>query len=178
MIVLVIMIRSEGLELRVVDLADGHTLHFDQPAGTANGGMDNDIGLVGEALFKHIIDRRVVGCVAEINRYFAHIVESAFRFIQQCLDVFPHALSLLDNVLGIHYLTLVIDAGSTRDKDVTAVLIVDTGTAFETDTIVAGAIQMGRGIEIVNLLLLDATDGIIVHLCQYVRIGLSASDTC
>lgn len=172
------MIRSEGLELRVVDLADGHTLHFDQPAGTANGGMDNDIGLVGEALFKHIIDRRVVGCVAEINRYFAHIVESAFRFIQQCLDVFPHALSLLDNVLGIHYLTLVIDAGSTRDKDVTAVLIVNTGTAFETDAIVAGAVQMGWRIEVFRLAFLDAVNGIVVHLCQHVRILLSATYAC
>ena len=37
-------------ELWVVSLLDGHALHLDEPSWTADGGVDDDIGLAGKAL--------------------------------------------------------------------------------------------------------------------------------
>ena len=56
--------------------------------------------------------------------------------------------------------------------------IVDIGTPFETDTIVAGSIEVGRSIEIVDLFWQDACDGVVVHLGEYVRILLTTADAC
>ena len=58
------------------------------------------------------------------------------------------------------------------------ILIVNTRATLEADTIVAGAVEVGGCIEIVNLLLLDAGNGIVVHLRQHVGVSLSAPDAC
>ena len=106
------MIRSEGLELRVVDLADGHAFHFNQPSRTAYRSMDNDIGLVGETLLVELTDNLIIGNVTQIDNHVGYIFISALRFGKKGLYVFPHALGLLDDVLGIFDFTLVVDAGS------------------------------------------------------------------
>ena len=51
-----------------------------------------------------------------------------------------------------------------RDEYMTAICIIDIGTAFKGDTIVAGAIQVGGGVQIVYLLLLHTCNGVVVHL--------------
>ena len=42
--------------------------------------------------------------------------------------------------------------------------IVDVGAAFERDTVVAGAVEMGGSVEVVDLCLTDAGNGVVVHL--------------
>ena len=56
--------------------------------------------------------------------------------------------------------------------------IVDICASLETDAIIAGAVKMGGGIEIVDLFLLDTFDSVIIHLAENVWIRLSASDSC
>ena len=78
----------------------------------------------------------------------------------------------------VHNLTLVVDAGGARDVDVAAVTVVDIRSAFKRHTIVARAIEVGRGIEVVNLFFLDSGDGISIHLRKHLRVGLASTDAC
>lgn len=163
--------------MRVIHLADCHALHLYQPAGTADGSMDDDIGLAMEPCLIHLVYQLIVRGVTQIDYHIAHIVVGAFRLGKKGLHILPHTLCLLDDILGIFDLALVVDTCRTRDKHMAAVLIVNTGATLETHPIVAGAVEVGRGIEVVYLLLLDACDGIVVHLRQHVRVSLSATDT-
>ena len=45
-----------------------------------------------------------------------------------------------------------------------AVAIVYIRAALKRHTVVAGAVEMGGGVEIVDLLLTDTCDGVVVHL--------------
>ena len=56
--------------------------------------------------------------------------------------------------------------------------IVDIRATLEAHTVVAGAVQVGGGIEVVDLLLLDACDGVFVLLRVHVVILLTASVSC
>ena len=85
-------------------------------------------------------------------------------------------MGLLDNVFGIHHLAFVVDGGCARDEHMAAIGIVDVGATLEGYPIVAGAIEMGGSIEIMDLLLLDAGDGIVVHLGEHIGIHLSSAN--
>ena len=56
--------------------------------------------------------------------------------------------------------------------------IVDIGASLEAHTIVAGAVQMGRGVEIVYLLRLDTCNRVVVHLRENVGVGLTTANAC
>ena len=56
--------------------------------------------------------------------------------------------------------------------------IVHLCATFEGYPIVAGAVQMGGGIQIVDLFFLDAGDGIVVHLREHIGVLLATSDAC
>ena len=57
------MLRLQAGELRIGDVLDGHALHFDEPAGAADRSMDDDDGLLGEALGVESLNSEVVGGV-------------------------------------------------------------------------------------------------------------------
>ena len=138
--------------------------------------MDDDVRLLGEARLIEFAHLRIVGRVAEIDHHLCHIVEVAVCLGQQGLDILPHAAGLPDDVLRIHHLTFVVDRGGAGDKDVAAIGIVDQCATLERDAIVAGTVQMGWGIQIVYLLLLHASDGVVIHLRQDIGVLLTASD--
>ena len=56
--------------------------------------------------------------------------------------------------------------------------IVDISTTLERHTIVASAVEMCRGIEVMNLLLTYACNSIVVHLGKHVGILLAATNAC
>ena len=56
--------------------------------------------------------------------------------------------------------------------------IVDIGAALKRNTVVAGTVEMGGGVEVVDLLLTDTCNGVVVHLGEHVGILLTASDAC
>ena len=73
----------------MADLLYCHAFHLDQPAWTADGCMNNDIGLAGEALFEEFRDHSVVGYVAQIDHNLSYIVERAFCLGEQA-STFSH----------------------------------------------------------------------------------------
>ena len=56
--------------------------------------------------------------------------------------------------------------------------VVDVCTSLKAYTIVAGAVKMSGSVEIVNLFFLNTSDSVIIHLAEYVRIRLTASNAC
>ena len=56
--------------------------------------------------------------------------------------------------------------------------IVDIGTTLERHTIVASAIKVRGGVEVVNLFLTDTCNGIVVHLSKHVGILLATTNAC
>ena len=148
----------------MVDLLDCHAIHLNEPSRTADGGVDDDIRLAGEAFLIHLLDEVVIGRIAQIDHHLTHFVEGALCLCKQCFYILPHAVGLLDDILRVHHFTFIVDRGGARDEYLTAISIIDIGTALKGDTIVAGAIQVGGGIQIMYLLLLHTCNGVVVHL--------------
>ena len=90
---------------------NGYALHLYQPTETADGGIDDDGGDVGETLAKHLADGGVVGGVAQVDDEVHHVVVVHPRFAKQCLDVLPHAVGLADYVARVYNAAFVVDAG-------------------------------------------------------------------
>ena len=59
-----------------------------------------------------------------------------------------------------------------------AIGIVNTGATLEGYTLVAGAIEVGGRIEVVNLLGLDACNGVVIHLREHIGILLATTNAC
>lgn len=57
------------------------------------------------------------------------------------------------------------------------VAIVDSRTALERDSIVAGAVEMCLSVEVMNLFSLQTLNGVVVHLAEDVRVLLSSANT-
>ena len=106
-----------------------------------------------------------------------HIVVGTISLLQQRLYILPKAVCLTLYILGEHDFALVVNARRTRDEDVGAVTIVHTRASLEADTIVAGAVQVRRSIEMVYLFGLDTGNAVVVHLRQDVRILLASTNT-
>ena len=126
--------------------------------------MDDDVGLAVETLLVKLVNNLIVGGVTEIYHHIAYILIGTLRLSEQGLHILPHTMGLLADILGVHDLALVIDTCRTGDEHLAAVLIVHTGATLEAYTIVAGAVEVGGSVEVVNLLLLNTGDGIVVHL--------------
>ena len=126
--------------------------------------MDDDVGLAGKALLIKFTYHVVVGSITQIDHHLGHIIEVTVGLSQQGLDILPHTVCLPNDIFGIHHLTFIINRSGAGDKDMATVGIVDLGATLKAHAIVAGAVQMGGGIEIVYLILPDAGDGIVVHL--------------
>ena len=167
---------SEWVVLRVVGFAHCYALHFNQPPRSAYWCMDYHVGMSREAFGKQLTDYSIVGSVAQIDHHHAYVLHGAVGFSQQRFYILPHAVGLTANVLGIDNLPLVVDTGSARYKHLSAVAIIDHGASLKAHTILAGAVQVGRSIEICHLLFLNTSHGIGVQLCQHVRVCLSATN--
>ena len=161
-----------------MDFLDSHALHLNKPPSPADGSLDNNVGHALEAHVEHLLDHHIVGYVAQVDYHLADILVGAVGLFQQGFDILPHALCLFDDVFGVFNLALVVDAGRSGYEYMTSVAVVDVGTSLERHTIVAGAVEVSGGIEIVNLFLLNTCNGVVVHLGENVGVSLSPSDAC
>ena len=140
--------------------------------------MDDDARLLGETLVVKATHDVVVGYVAQVDYHHGHVVVATACLAEQCLDVVPHAVGLTDDVLGVLYLSLVVDAGRARDDDVAAVTVVDGGASLEADAVVAGAVEVGGGVEVMNLSGAEAGNGVVVHLRHDLGSLSTTADAC
>ena len=71
--------------------------------------MDNDHGLIGEALGINTANELIVGHIAQIDNHLANIIVSALGLGKQRLYVLEHALGLLYDIASMQNLALVVD---------------------------------------------------------------------
>ena len=102
---------SEVVKGVVRGLLDGDAFHLDEPCGSAHGCKGDDGWHVGIFVAEHVADDVVVGVVAQIDDDLCCVVHGHVGFLEQCFDVFPHALCLLFYVADVHYFAFVVDAG-------------------------------------------------------------------
>ena len=124
------------------------------------------------------MEHLIVACVSQVNHQVHDVAELHSTFVQQGFHILPHAVGLFHDIFRMHNLSFVVDAGSTRDKDLSAITVVNIRATLEADTIVAGTVQMRRRIQMMNLLPRNALDGIVVHLGQHIGVLLTTTNTC
>ena len=152
-----------------------HTLCLYQPPWTADWSKNDDVRLVREAFCEHSANDAVVSYITKIDGHFAYVLPCAFSLGKENLDIFKHTLGLTDNIAGMNHHTLVVDTCSTADEDVSSVLIIHVCATLEAYTIVACAVEVGWGIEILYLILADTINGIVIQLHEDVRISLTTT---
>lgn len=85
--------------------------HLDEPGGSAYGCEGDDGWHVGVFLSEHLADGVVVCVVAQIDDDLCCVCHCHVGFLEECFDVFPHALCLFFYVACVHYFAFVVDAG-------------------------------------------------------------------
>ena len=153
------------------------TFRLDQPSGAADGSEDNELGKVGIVCGEIVTHYGIIGRIPQVGDGLGYVVCCGSRLGQEGGDVLHHAFGLPDDITLIQDGSLVIDAGRARDQYVCAIGIVDGCTSFEGDPILIGGVEMGRGIELLDLFGSQSLHGIGIHLYPYLRIGMASLDT-
>ena len=121
-------------------IQDCHALHFDEPAGSADGSEEEDNGLLGETFLIDVAHHDVVGGIAQIDNHGGNVGIGGSGLREKGLHILQHTVGLAADVVLVHHLSLVVNTGGTGDKDMAAVGMVDIGAALETHTVFAGAV--------------------------------------
>ena len=153
------------------------TFRLDQPSGAADGSEDNELGQMGIVRGEIVTYHGIIGGIPQVGDSLGDVVNRSSRLGQEGGDVLHHAFGLPDDIALIQDSALVVDAGRAGDQYVCAIGIVDGRASLEGDPILVGGVEMGRGIELLDLLRSQSLHGIGIHLHAHLRIGMASLDT-
>lgn len=124
------------------DLFFCNTFHLYQPSRLANLGLDDDMGNLGIELLHHLLYCVVVGEVTEIDDEVLDVVHRGTSVFEQSTDVLQESARLSYDVSLIHHLTMLVDAGCSRDEIYLLVWQGETSATLEGYTIFMGRVQV------------------------------------
>ena len=169
---------SEVFVIVVLCRTNRHALHLDEPGGAADGGKGEDGGDVGIFLAEHRANLLIVRAVAQIDDELHGIVHRHSCLAEERFDVLPHASRLLLDVAFIHHLAFVVDARRAGDDGMVAVAELEERASLEGDTVLCGAVEVCRGIEVALLFRLETAEGIASQLYDGLGVEGASADAC
>lgn len=97
--------------------------------------------------------RGIVG-VAEVDDHLGNIGGRSLRTAQQGVDIFKGSFCLFPDITVMKDIALVIYARRAGDVDMSPVAEIEAGSAFESDSVFMGGVEVLRRLEICDLILM------------------------
>ena len=121
--------------------------------------MGDDVGHLRVLLFHILRDGRSVGQVAQVDDEVLDVGHRGTAVGQEGTDVLQKPFGLAGYVSHIDDLAVIVDAGRTRDEVLVLAGQGHPGAALESHTVLMGRVQVVEGLEIEQVVRLDAGGG-------------------